>query len=236
MTTVHEQYHKIEHHEFVLPACACCGSPAELWEHQASEAAAARKVVMCSNLGAGPEGDTNKGHNADCPLAMPPEQYYCATKKQAVEVWTKWRAPPASAVAELLERIDRKAEAGLCAGTFGGAREYLKDIRAIAGVKKFDPDLLPPRDEYGFTSHPDMPEWGENEDGTPLLAALGYESAFVSMESESEELSEAYCEGDNTACAKWTPTSPGPAWRLAAIYDTEDGPCALFLRPMARPA
>jgi hypothetical protein len=32
---------------------------------------------------------------------------------------------------KLLERIDIKAEAGLCAGTFAGAREFLKDVRVI---------------------------------------------------------------------------------------------------------
>lgn len=31
----------------------------------------------------------------------------------------------------LLEAIDRKAEAGLCAGTFGGARAFLSDIRML---------------------------------------------------------------------------------------------------------
>lgn len=31
----------------------------------------------------------------------------------------------------VLEQIDLKAEAGLCAGTFGGAREFFKDIRQI---------------------------------------------------------------------------------------------------------
>jgi hypothetical protein len=32
---------------------------------------------------------------------------------------------------DLLQKIDRTAEAGLCAGTFGGCREFLKDIRAM---------------------------------------------------------------------------------------------------------
>lgn len=35
------------------------------------------------------------------------------------------------AVVELLEKIDLKAEAGLCQMTHGGTREFLKDIRAL---------------------------------------------------------------------------------------------------------
>lgn len=35
------------------------------------------------------------------------------------------------AMIELLEKIDLKAEAGLCQMTHGGTREFLKDIRAL---------------------------------------------------------------------------------------------------------
>lgn len=46
---------------------------------------------------------------------------------------------------ELVREMDLKAEAGLCQFSFGGAREFLKDIRRLAdkaglqgGITKFD--------------------------------------------------------------------------------------------------
>lgn len=78
----------------------------------------------------------------------------------------------------------------------------------------FDPARLPPRDHDGFTMHPDLPQWGENESGEPILLALGFESAFVSLDDPKED-----------------PEPPeGEGWLLGGIWDTEDGPIACFVR------
>ena len=37
---------------------------------------------------------------------------------------------------EYLEKIDRKAEAGICCSMFVGAREFLKDVRKIVAEAK----------------------------------------------------------------------------------------------------
>lgn len=43
---------------------------------------------------------------------------------------------------ELCQRLDRLAIAGLCAGSFGGAREFFKDIRKELNTKGLgDPDM-----------------------------------------------------------------------------------------------
>ena len=97
----------------------------------------------------------------------------------------------------------------------------------------FEPERLPPRNSEGYTAHPDLPDWGENEDGEPVLAAIGYEGSWITLDchldqKEAERISET---GDH---ASWQPEPPeGDGWLLAAIYDHEDGPYALYVRPNA---
>jgi len=99
----------------------------------------------------------------------------------------------------------------------------------------FDPAKLPQPDDMGFFYHPDLPDTEEDEPITGPLAAIHHEAAFVAFEHDVDEsLCEAWFhEGDTTAPLRWTPTKPaGDCWLLAAKYDTEDGPYALFVRPL----
>jgi hypothetical protein len=66
----------------------------------------------------------------------------------------------------------------------------------------------------------------------PQLRALGWASTTVCFESDaSDEARARYDEGNSPDCSYWTPTPPeGAGWLLAAIYDTEDGPVALYVR------
>lgn len=91
----------------------------------------------------------------------------------------------------------------------------------------FSPERLPPPDEYGFFVHPDLPCDDEDED------VGGFDIAFVGMEYDAPGLADEYVDDeDMTAPTRWTPTPPkGDGWMLAAKYDTEDGPYALFVRP-----
>lgn len=98
----------------------------------------------------------------------------------------------------------------------------------------FQLERLPPRDEYGYTFHPDLPEWGENEDGEPFLAEIGYKGEFVFMQDDApDELSDRWGDGDMAAACEWTPTSPGIDWLLAGIWENEHGPVACFVTPNA---
>lgn len=87
------------------------------------------------------------------------------------------------------------------------------------------------RDEYGFWSHPELPDFDEG-DGAKYRSWLEQQQLTaqrVDMEDDaSDELNDRVMDGDIAAAADWTPTSPGPDWFLLAIYDTEDGPVAWF--------
>ncbi len=83
----------------------------------------------------------------------------------------------------------------------------------------------------GFTYHPDIPEGDDEKPITPHLWAIGWDGKFVSAESDMSI--EAYDKAvDSMNFLDWTPSRPeGDGWKLAAIYDTEDGPYALFVKP-----
>lgn len=102
----------------------------------------------------------------------------------------------------------------------------------------FGVDRLPARDRYGFTSHPDMALFDmlpEYQPIKPVLKEFGFETAYIDFGADaSEELTDLYQEGDvELSVPKWTPSVPqGDGWLLAAIYDTEDGPYAMYVQPV----
>lgn len=99
--------------------------------------------------------------------------------------------------------------------------------------RNFEASRLPTRDADGHVQHPDMDGIGWDEfDMGPQLRALGWHSTTVCFESDaSDEARDRYDEGNSPDCSYWTPTPPeGAGWLLAAIYDTEDGPVALYVR------
>lgn len=99
--------------------------------------------------------------------------------------------------------------------------------------RNFEAARLPARDEYGHVQHPDMDGIGWDEfDMGPQLRAIGWQSKTVAFEDDaSSEAQDRYSDSNSPDCSYWTPTPPeGASWLLAAIYDTEDGPVALFVR------
>jgi len=101
-------------------------------------------------------------------------------------------------------------------------------------VAIFDPIKLPLPDAMGFFFHPDIPGDDESDDVRALCKSIGFDVAVVDMEGDNELLSDAWHEDEDlTAPARWTPTPPnGEGWSLVAKYDTEDGPYAMFVRPL----
>ena len=105
----------------------------------------------------------------------------------------------------------------------------------------FDPATLPPRDEDGYTWHPDLderfehPELGEEYISADQFRAHGLEVVTVEFEFDCTEAeSKRYYENGETVPG-WKPTEPaGGDWRLAAVYDCEDGPVAMFVRDIAQ--
>jgi hypothetical protein len=105
----------------------------------------------------------------------------------------------------------------------------------------FDPAKLPPRDADGYTWHPDLderfedPELGEEYISRDKFREHGLEFRVHEFEHDytSQEMHDRYYQ-DGESVPDWQPTPPeGDGWRLAAIYDTEDGPVALFVRDIA---
>lgn len=94
-------------------------------------------------------------------------------------------------------------------------------------------DVKVQREEDGQWWHPSIP-WDdvpEDTDATPLLESLGYEVAFISMESDAPDLADEYYESDDSGMGHWNPSKPGgEGWFLGAIYHSEDGPAACWLR------
>lgn len=140
-------------------------------------------------------------------------------------------------IAELRDPVDRALAPSVAESYLRRVADRLAALRA-SGQKAddsawmFDPARLPARDEDGWTFHPDLPEWGEGEDGVPVLSNLGYDSVFVNMEDDAPDaVCEAYFRGDSASCVLWVPTPPsGYGWLLAGIWDSENYPLACFVR------
>ncbi|WP_425953022.1 hypothetical protein [Ralstonia pseudosolanacearum] len=108
---------------------------------------------------------------------------------------------------------------------------FVESYIDLQGLAK---QLLAPREIVregeGWLRHPGFPVCDENVRADKFLAAFGIESFFRQMDGDvSDERYERFLdEGD---CADWNPTPPeGEGWMLLEIYDTEDGPYALFAR------
>ncbi|MGE8247322.1 MAG: hypothetical protein ACN6RA_15005 [Stenotrophomonas maltophilia] len=96
------------------------------------------------------------------------------------------------------------------------------------------PDRMPAPSEYGDLTHPDIPLWpDEREDALDkLVHAQGFDFHIVAgdfTEAALEDADELYWQ----EMRAWNPEAPEGEWRLAWKGDTEDGPYAWFVRPMA---
>lgn len=63
-----------------IPPCPVCGSSAGMWQDRRSDAFV--KVVACSNNDL--LGDDSE---VVCPLYLPPDDFACATKREALAFW-----------------------------------------------------------------------------------------------------------------------------------------------------
>ncbi|WP_176047870.1 hypothetical protein [Burkholderia sp. BCC1644] len=88
------------------------------------------------------------------------------------------------------------------------------------------------RDEDGMVNHPAVPALDEDVNYETFFAAFGIESVFIHMENDVDcDTYEKYFASNSPDCSMWTPSSPhGDGWLLLEIYDTEDGPVALYVR------
>lgn len=86
----------------------------------------------------------------------------------------------------------------------------------------------------GDLYHPDLPSWPDDrEEGLDkLVRAQGFDFQVIDGEFSDEATEDG---GDLywQEMRAWNPEAPEGEWRLAWKGDTEDGPCAWFVRPMA---
>jgi hypothetical protein len=110
----------------------------------------------------------------------------------------------------------------------------------MSDQKLFNPARLPTRDADGMTYHPDLGEDRFQHDvheeylDLEKFRAVGFETSSVSFEYDATgKLMDHFSDTGEADCAAWTPSYPkGDGWQLIAIYDTEDGPLALYVRPL----
>lgn len=98
------------------------------------------------------------------------------------------------------------------------------------------------RDRYGFFSNKswlkfleqfDDEEYIPNDDWYAALGNAGVTTSFLMFEDDaSEELCIEFFETDNWCLAlkQWNPKPPTDDWFLVSINDTDDGPCAVFVK------
>lgn len=109
--------------------------------------------------------------------------------------------------------------------------------RATTGQSRplYDQSLIS-RDDCGCFWHPDLPDGDEATDMRPLLLAQGFESCVVWGDSDEAAFPEEAMEHGGDAYFKalgdWQPKGEGNGWLIAAVMDTEDGPCAWLVRPL----
>jgi len=95
-------------------------------------------------------------------------------------------------------------------------------------------ERLPAPTEYGDITHPDLPCWPDDREDAldKLVHAQGFDFQTVAgefTESAMDEGDELYWQ----EMRAWNPEAPDGDWRLAWKGDTEDGPYAWFVLPMA---
>ncbi len=96
------------------------------------------------------------------------------------------------------------------------------------------PARMPAPSEYGDLTHPDIPLWPDDREDAldKLVHAQGFDFHIVAgdfTEAAMDDDDELYWE----ELRAWNPEAPEGEWRLAWKGDTEDGPYAWFVRPMA---
>ncbi len=93
------------------------------------------------------------------------------------------------------------------------------------------------RDEEGYWTHPDFPEWDEDTSKETIEQwfsdnGIGYSLIEMEWDANDELLNRYYDDGDIDISA-WQPVCELPGAFLLSIHDTESGPVAIFATPKA---
>jgi len=146
--------------------------------------------------------------------------------KNESRVWPHWSTMPADKAIE----HDRSGEKPRSTPTARG----IDPVDPWRGL--YAPELMPKLDGVNdwIAAHPDLPQWPDDEERgiDNLIKAQGFAYAVVGDEYPDED--EAVELDPCAWLANWKPEPPaGEHWRLVMVQDTEDGPAAVFVRPLA---
>ncbi len=90
------------------------------------------------------------------------------------------------------------------------------------------------RDQFGFWTHPNYPDLGDNcssSEAQETLRRLGLELQNVFMESDTPRLYDSA--RSDQRYSEWIPTRPeGAGWFVLSIHDTDNGPVCQYVRPL----
>jgi hypothetical protein len=89
------------------------------------------------------------------------------------------------------------------------------------------------RDENGWWSHPDLPDFeGDSQKWKDWLAAQNLELVYDTLDGESEDhpVWKSYFEEGDINISGWNPEPPKGSWFPLWVEDTEDGPMWVWAR------
>ena len=117
------------------------------------------------------------------------------------------------------------------------------ELREKAARTRITPEDLPAPDTIvdhgnGFYG-PLMFHWlVEGQDPDLTAREFGFQCRWVEMEGDLDENDQIYVDyfeyhaSASEILRRWQPSDHGEGWKLAGMHDSEDGPVALFLRPL----
>lgn len=107
---------------------------------------------------------------------------------------------------------------------------YIQALNEAWKAKLLDGRTLE-RNERGYMVHPDIHQLPEGITPRDFFAACGIELHTSTAENEMGLDAYEAMTANGSGCRAWTPAAPeAPGWSLVAIFDTEDGPTAWWMR------
>lgn len=77
---------------YLATRCACCGGSPGAWQRVARRPGRpelVQRAIMCDSDELRPPGEEPDGFGLECPFALPPEQFYAPTLREAVAFWNR---------------------------------------------------------------------------------------------------------------------------------------------------
>jgi hypothetical protein len=124
-------------------------------------------------------------------------------------------------------------------------QEALRLAGYVPAEGRLNPADLPPAQaiiDYG-NGHlsPVMFHWAaEGQNLEHIAREAGFECRWLGMDDDLDDMDRVFVDyfehgaSADEILPRWQPTEQGDGWVLSGKWDTEDGPTAVFLRPLAK--